>query len=141
MGSSVLKELTDLFMEYSFILERVINYEANDVVEGVSRVKMAESLSQKVSVIANLSTLEYFFSNVIRNLFKDITQLTTVIDGHLTSVSDNNRRVRAHLCKQFIHSIMSNEASLIKDHVEFDFLQCLMPSHPYQVTINSFVNQ
>ncbi|KAI3801094.1 hypothetical protein L1987_29196 [Smallanthus sonchifolius] len=133
LGSSILEELMGLFTEYSCFLERALTYETNDVVEGASRIKLAESPSQKVSVIANLSTLEYFFSNVIRSLFKDINQLKTLIDGHMTSVSDNCSRLRAQLCKQFIHRIMSNEASCVKDHVDFDLLQGLMPSLPYQI--------
>ncbi|KAI3741983.1 hypothetical protein L1987_59662 [Smallanthus sonchifolius] len=133
LGSSILEELMDLFTEYSLILERALTYETNDVVEGASRIKLAKSLSQKVSVIANLSTLEYLFSNVIRSLFKDINQFKTVIDGHMTSVSDNCSRLRAHLYKQFIHRIMSNEASCIKDRVDLDLLQGLMPSLPYQI--------
>ncbi|KAK9055691.1 hypothetical protein SSX86_026776 [Deinandra increscens subsp. villosa] len=132
-GSSILEELMDLFTEYTSILERALTYETNDFVEAASRIKMAESLSQKVSIIANLSTIGYFFSNVIINLFKDITQLQTVINSRMKSVSDICSRLRAHVCKQFIHSIMSNEAPSIKDHVDFDLLQGLMPSLPYQI--------
>ncbi|KAJ0796670.1 putative cullin repeat-like-containing domain superfamily, exocyst complex component Exo84 [Helianthus annuus] len=133
MGRSILEELMDLFAEYCFILERALTYETDAVVEGASRIKMAESLSQKVSIIANLSTLEYFFPNVIRSLFKDVTQLKNVIDLHVTSVSGICSRLKARLCKQFIHSIMSNEASCIKDYVDFDLLQGSMPSVPYQI--------
>lgn len=125
-----------LFTVYSFILERALTYETNDVVEDASVIKMAESLSQKVSVIANLSTLEHFFSSMIRNLFKDINQLKTVIDGRMKSLSDTCSRLRTHLCKQFIHRIMSNEAS--RDDIDSDLLQSPMPSVPYQVTINDF---
>ncbi|KAL8206263.1 hypothetical protein R6Q57_009814 [Mikania cordata] len=115
-GSSILEELMDLFTEYSFLLGRALTYETNDAVEGAPKIKTAESLSQKVSVIATLSTLKYIFSNLIINIFKDINQLETVIDGHMASVSDICSRLQAQLCKQFIHSIMSNEASCIKDH-------------------------
>ncbi|XP_076939841.1 exocyst complex component EXO84B-like [Bidens hawaiensis] len=133
-GSSVLEQLMDLFTEYCFNLEKAITYETNDVLEeGSSKIKYAESLSQKVSVVANLSTLEYFYSNVIRNLFKDINQLKAVIDGHMTSVSNICSRLRSQLCAQFIHSIMYNEASCIKDYADFDLLQDLMPSLPYQI--------
>ncbi|KAI7730164.1 hypothetical protein M8C21_001452, partial [Ambrosia artemisiifolia] len=133
MGSSILEELMDLFTEYIFILERALTYETDDVLEGASRIKVAESLSQKVSIIANLSTLEYFFSNVIRTLFKDVNQLKIVIDRDMTSVSDICSRLKAYLCKQFIQSIMSNEASCVKDYVDFDLLQGPMPSLPYQI--------
>ncbi|KAL8236358.1 hypothetical protein R6Q59_017439 [Mikania micrantha] len=132
-GSSILEELVDLFTEYSSLLESALTYETNDAVEGAPKIKKAESLSQKVSVIANLSTLKYIFSNLIINIFKDINQLETVIDGHMTSVSDICSRLRAQLCKQFIHSIMSNEASCIKDHGDFDLLQGVTPSLPYQI--------
>ncbi|KAL8200430.1 hypothetical protein R6Q57_011769, partial [Mikania cordata] len=115
-GSSILEELMDLFTEYSLLLERALTYETNDAVEGAPKIKTAESLSQKVSVIASLSTLKYIFSNLIINIFKDINQLETVIDGHMASVSDICSILQAQLCKQFIHSIMSNEASCIKDH-------------------------
>ncbi|KAL8225311.1 hypothetical protein R6Q57_017868 [Mikania cordata] len=124
-GSSILEELMDLFTEYSFLLERALTYETNDAVEGAPKIKTAESLSQKVSVIANLSTLKYIFSNNIINIFKDINQLETVIDGHMASVSEICSRLQAQLCKQFIHSIMSNEASCIKDHGDFELLQGL----------------
>ncbi|KAL8223732.1 hypothetical protein R6Q57_019207 [Mikania cordata] len=124
-GSSILEELMDLFTEYSFLLERALTYETNDDVEGAPKIKTAESLSQKVSVIASLSTLKYIFSNLIINIFKDINQLETMIDGHMASVSDIFSRLQAQLCKQFIHSIMSNEASCIKDHGDFELLQGL----------------
>ncbi|XP_076942140.1 exocyst complex component EXO84B-like [Bidens hawaiensis] len=131
-GSSILEQLMDLFTEYCFILEKAITYETNDALEDdSSRIKNAETLSQKVSVVANLSMLEYFYSNVIRNLFKGINQLKIVIDGHMTSVSNICSRLRSHLCKQFIHSLMSNDASC--DHVGFDLLQGLVPSLPYQI--------
>ncbi|KAL8200558.1 hypothetical protein R6Q57_011897 [Mikania cordata] len=98
-GSSILEELMDLFTEYSFLLERALTYETNDAVEGAPKIKTAESLSQKVSVIASLSTLKYIFSNLIINIFKDINQLETVIDGHMASVSDICSRLQAQLCK------------------------------------------
>ncbi|KAI3772958.1 hypothetical protein L6452_04154 [Arctium lappa] len=133
LGSSILEELMDLFTEYTSILEKALTYETNDAVEGASRIKIAESLSEKVSVIASLSTLEHFFSSLIRNLFKDINQLKSVINDRMVSVASTCSRLRTHFCKQFIHSIMSNEAPCIGDNVDSDLLQDRMPSLPYQV--------
>ncbi|KVI12349.1 hypothetical protein Ccrd_009231 [Cynara cardunculus var. scolymus] len=119
LGRSILEELMDLFTEYTLILEKALTNETEYVVEGASRIKVAESLSEKVSVIANLSTLEHFFSSMIRNLFKDINQLKSVVNGRMESVASTCSRLRTHFCKQFIHRIMSNEASCIGDHVLF----------------------
>ncbi|XP_071690202.1 exocyst complex component EXO84B-like [Rutidosis leptorrhynchoides] len=132
-GSSILEELMGLFTVYSFILERALTYETNDVIEDSSGIKKAESLSQKVSVIANLSTLQQIYSDMIRHIFKNINQLNNVIDGHMISVAGTCSILRTHFCKQFIHRIMSNEeVYCIRDDIDFDLLQGPMPSRPYQ---------
>nr|XP_043620220.1 exocyst complex component EXO84A-like [Erigeron canadensis] len=132
-GTSILNELMEIFMEYSSILERALAYETNDAEEGAPRIKMAESLSQKVSIIANLSTLEHFFSSVIRNLFKGVNHLKIVMDGSMISIADACSKLRTHICKQFIRQIMSNEDTSIRDHIDSDLFQGLMPSPPYQI--------
>ncbi|GKB81573.1 exocyst complex component EXO84A-like protein [Tanacetum coccineum] len=41
-------------------------------------------------------------------------------------------RLRSNFCKKFVHRIMSNEASCIKDHLDSNLLRDEMPSAPYQ---------
>ncbi|KAI3782945.1 hypothetical protein L2E82_13006 [Cichorium intybus] len=131
LGSSILEELMDLLIEYTSILQTALK--TNDVVEGASRIEKAESLSQKVSIFANLSTLEQFFFIVIKNLFKNMKELDIVIERHMVSVAGTFSRLRTQFCKQFIHGIMSNGASCIKDHSDINLLHAVMPSFPYQI--------
>ncbi|PWA70818.1 cullin repeat-like-containing domain-containing protein [Artemisia annua] len=133
MGSSIYEELVNLFRNYVAILERALTYETTDVIEGGTRIKPAESVPQKVSIIANISTLEHLFSSVIRYLFKDMDELRNVIDSRMLSVAGTCSRLRSNFCKKFVHGIMSNEASCIKDHIDSDFLWDEMPSAPYQI--------
>ncbi|CAH1425095.1 unnamed protein product [Lactuca virosa] len=133
LGSSILEELMNLFTEYAFLLQTALTHETNHVVEGAPRIQKAESLSQKVSIFANLSTLEQFFFIVIRNLFKNANDLKIVIESHMESVAGTFSRLRTEFCKQFIHDIMSNEASCIREHSDIKLLQDLMPSLPYQI--------
>jgi hypothetical protein len=57
MEGSILRGLMNLFVEYTIILERAITCEKIVTEKYGSRIKLAESLPQKVSVLVNLSTL------------------------------------------------------------------------------------
>ena len=60
MEGSILSGLMNLFVEYTIILERAITCEKIAAEKNGSRINLAESLPQQVSILANLSTLEQF---------------------------------------------------------------------------------
>ncbi|KAL4571952.1 hypothetical protein LXL04_018720 [Taraxacum kok-saghyz] len=128
LGSTILEELMDFFTDYTFILQTAITQEPNNGVEVTPKFKKPESLSQKVSIFANLTTLEQFFFIVIKNLFKNTKDLDSVIEEHMISFTGTLSKMRTQFCNQFIHDIMSNEDSCIEEHGED-----LMPSVPYKM--------
>ena len=118
----------DFFTDYTFILQTAITQEPNNDVEVTPKFKKPESLSQKVSIFSNLTTLEQFFFIVIKNLFKNMKELDSVIEEHMISFTGTLSKMRTQFCNQFIHDIMSNEDSCIEEHSED-----LTPSDPYKV--------
>ncbi|XP_050207793.1 exocyst complex component EXO84B-like [Mercurialis annua] len=71
MESSVLTGIRNLFMEYIAILRKAITYGVNVLEKGGSEVILAESVPQQVSILANLSTLEHFFSSSVSYIFRE----------------------------------------------------------------------
>ncbi|KAI3682996.1 hypothetical protein L1987_83438 [Smallanthus sonchifolius] len=100
---------------------------------GASRFQLADSLSQQTPLPVILETMDYFFSNVISNIFTSINELKVVSDGHMTSISDNCSSLRAHSCTQFFTSVLTDKDSFITDLFTFDFLDSL-PAYT-QVTL------
>lgn len=105
----------DLFEEYVVILERAINSQTNVTEKGGSRINLAESLPQQISILANLSTLEHFFFEIFRGIFRDINQSDGFqlreFNGCMMFIQEVNDRLRAHFCQQLINRMMSRGAS------------------------------
>ncbi|KAM7501493.1 hypothetical protein LguiB_000397 [Lonicera macranthoides] len=138
MEGSIFEGLKDLLTEYIDILERVLINKTNDVEKNCSRVNMAESLEQQVSVITNMLVIIQFFSSIIRNVFKDIDHLKFEIDSFILFIQESCIQIRTHCCMQFIHkmSLESNRKltseTYIQSQADSKILRDLMPSTPYQ---------
>ncbi|OMO54131.1 hypothetical protein COLO4_36582 [Corchorus olitorius] len=122
MEGSILKGLMNLFTEYIAILEKTITFEAH-VSEKVSRTSV-ESLQQKICILANLSTLQHIFFNIIRSLFsvtghisselrkkKSIDFHQKELDDSILFIQEAAAQLRTHFCQQYINRIMSLETS------------------------------
>ncbi|KAK2984618.1 hypothetical protein RJ640_029124 [Escallonia rubra] len=140
MEDSIFKGLMDLLTEYIVILERALPSKTYVEEKGGSRILLAESLAQQVSVLANLSTLVQIFSSIITNIFKDISHLKFEIDRYTLSTQGACNRLRAHFCEQFIHKIISFEGDykLAPESCtrnDFNVFSNLMPSPLYQQSV------
>ncbi|OMO96642.1 Vacuolar protein sorting-associated protein 51 [Corchorus capsularis] len=122
MEGSILKGLMNLFTDYIAILEKTITFEAH-ISEKVSRTSV-ESLPQKICILANLSTLQHIFLNIIRSLFRGTGHISSElrkkksIDFHQKELDDSilfiqeaAAQLRTHFCQQYINRIMSLETS------------------------------
>lgn len=110
MEESIVRGLMDLFTEYIFILERAINLKTDVTEKGCSIINLAESLPQQVSFLANLSTLEPFFSGIVRSIFRDTSQFDGFqqreLHDYMQYIQEANIRMRAHFCQQVINKMM-----------------------------------
>lgn len=148
MEDSILSGLMNLFMEYIIILERAITCEEIDTEKGGSRINLAESSVQQVSVLVNLSTLEHFLSSIVRSIFGSISHMNSElmrnhlvggqqkekIDSCMLFIQEASGQLRAHFCQQFIHRMMSLGTGF-EHTVEIcsNGQQDSMPSFPFQV--------
>jgi len=119
MEDSILSGLMNLFMEYIIILERAITCEEIVPEKGGSRINLAESSVQQVSILVNLSTLEHLFSSIVRSIFGSISLMNSElmrnhlvggqqkeIDSCMLFIQEASGQLRAHFCQQFIHRMM-----------------------------------
>ncbi|XP_041002369.1 LOW QUALITY PROTEIN: exocyst complex component EXO84B-like [Juglans microcarpa x Juglans regia] len=147
MDGLILRGLVDLFLEYTIVLEKAITCDELVTEKGGSRINLAETLTQKVSVLVNLSTLEKFFSNIIRSTFGSTSHINSELmrndlvsdqqeelDSCILFIQEASCQVRAHFCQQFIHGMMSMETGS-KCYLEtcIDGPKDLMPSIAFQV--------
>ncbi|KAA8543404.1 hypothetical protein F0562_021101 [Nyssa sinensis] len=140
MEGPILRGLMDLTTEYIVIPERALTCETNGIEKCVSRINLAESPAQQISVIVNLSTLVHFFSRIIRSVFKGIDNFSFEIDSFILFIEEASDRVRAHFCQQFIYKIMSHEGgyrlmpeTCVVGQGDSNIFQDLMPSVVFQV--------
>ncbi|XP_031276926.1 exocyst complex component EXO84B-like [Pistacia vera] len=144
MEGSILRGLMDLFTEYIGILEKVITCETSDSEKGGARINLAESLPQQVSVLANLSTLQHFFSGTVRSIFRDINELVGFQQRELNSclkfIQAASDQLRFHFCQKSLYRMMSLQSGLgsipeacTDNAVNHDMLPDVMPSHVFQV--------
>ncbi|KAG5587488.1 hypothetical protein H5410_047922 [Solanum commersonii] len=101
MEGLLLRGLLDLFTEYTSILESALTNQP-EIEEVDSRINIAESVEQQVSLISNLSKLGQIFSSMIRRAFCDTYHLEFEIDNYELFISDNCSRLRSQFCKQLI---------------------------------------
>ncbi|KAG2719270.1 hypothetical protein I3760_03G259800 [Carya illinoinensis] len=146
MDSLILRGLVDLFLEYTIILEKAITCDELVTEKGGSRINLAETLTQKVFVLVNLSTLEQLFSNIIRSTFRSTSHINPELirndlvgnqqkelDSCILFIQEASCQVRAHFCQQFIHGMMSGAGSKCYLETCIDGRKDLMPSIAFQV--------
>ncbi|KAJ0111914.1 hypothetical protein Patl1_01729 [Pistacia atlantica] len=110
----------------------------------VPGINLAESLPQQVSVLANLSTLQHFFSGTVRSIFRDINELVGFQQRELNSclkfIQAASDQLRVHFCQKSLYRMMSLQSGLgsipeacTDNAVNHDMLPDVMPSHVFQV--------
>ncbi|XP_027094518.1 exocyst complex component EXO84B isoform X2 [Coffea arabica] len=138
MEVTVLRELMELFTEYTIILEKALSSGADLIQESGSSIQPAESLVQGVCVIANSFTLGQIFSNIIRCIFGNIHHLKFEIDNYVLYIQDTHVRLRAYFLEQIMQKLLTSEGS--QGHVSGSCITLendsdiyyLVPSMPYQ---------
>ncbi|XP_062024913.1 exocyst complex component EXO84B-like isoform X1 [Rosa rugosa] len=121
---SILSGLMNLFKKYIDILERAINCETTVTEKSSSRINLAESVQQQVSILANLSSLEQLFSNMVRSIFKGASDTNSElrkshpggyqqkeIDSCIFFIQEASLGLRSLFCEQFINKVMSLKTS------------------------------
>lgn len=152
---SILSGLVNLFKKYIDILESAINCETTVTEKTCSRMNLAESVKQQVSILANLSALEQLFSNMVRSIFKGASdtnsELTKIhsdgyqqkeIDSCILFIQEASVGLRALFCEQFIYKVMSLKTSYkLTPQISIDGQgkSCMfhggMPSPTFQVSL------
>lgn len=138
MEVTVLRELMELFTEYTIILEKALSSGADLIQESGSRIHPADSLVQGVCVIANSFTLGQIFSDIIKSIFGNIHHLKFEIDNYVLYIQDIHVRLRAYFLEHIMQKLFSSEgdqrhvsASCITLENDSDMYH-LVPSPPYQ---------
>ncbi|KAM7258787.1 hypothetical protein ACFE04_014528 [Oxalis oulophora] len=146
MEGCILKGLVSLFAEYIVILERGVSYETNVSEKSDSKEIFNDVLLHQVSILANVSTLEYLFSGIVwsfgagkrgnsglttdhsfRNQQKEPDSCTLFIQKAAS-------RLRGHFFQQFISRIMSVLPENCPPNRSDPSVFCvLMPSPAFQV--------
>ncbi|XP_028765490.1 uncharacterized protein LOC114723476 [Neltuma alba] len=148
MGSSVISGLTKLFSEYVTILERALTYDTGVIEKDTFRIKPAESVSQQVSILANLSTLVQFLSIMAERVFRSTVDIGSnsvenhsvayqhaELDDFVLSIEESSNKLRHQFCQQFIFRVLSphrsHEITLAahdKEQCDANTIPNLMPS-------------
>ncbi|XP_029125367.1 exocyst complex component EXO84B-like [Cajanus cajan] len=150
MGSLVISGITNLFTEYIVILEKALTYETITMEQGSPRIK-AETLSQQVSILANLSTLVQFLSIMVKNIFgssghlqilenHSIVQQQQALDDFLLFIEEGSNKLRNVFGQQLIQRVSSTyqkheifSASHYNDKFDANTIHNPMPSGIFQV--------
>ncbi|TKY52764.1 Exocyst complex component EXO84B [Spatholobus suberectus] len=153
MGSLVISGITNLFTEYIIVLERALTHETIATEQGSPRIKLAESLPQQVSILANLSTLVQFLSIMVKNIFSSsdhielqvlenhsIVQQQQGLDDFLLFIEEGSNKLRNVFCQQLILRVLSTyhrhemfSASHYNDQFDANTIHSPMPSGIFQV--------
>lgn len=110
MESSVLKGIMDLLTAYVVVLESAITNDMDAMEKEGFEIKLPETPTQGVFVLANLSTLMQLSFSVIRNLFDGVQHLDFEIDSYSTLIQDIYSRLKSCFLDQFISNIFSPNA-------------------------------
>lgn len=154
MEGSILAGLSNLFMEYIAILEKALTSEMKESRENGSTIILAESMPQQVSILANVSTLEQFFSTTVVTMFRriyiissELTEDPSVecqqhdIDDYVMVIQEAAAHLRAQFFRQFLYRVFSLEKSNLIPFVRVNsetgssLIHDLMPSAVFQVLI------
>lgn len=158
MEAPILRGLTDLFMGYITSIEKAITCQTNVTETGGSIISLAALLQQQVSVLANLSTLVYFFSCIIKSISKDISNFNCDLMGTslvgceskdpafcLIIIQEASDQLRASICEQLICRMMlpKSGSRLAPETIgisngDFNVFHDMMPSVVLQVSLASF---
>ena len=149
MGNLVISGLKNLFNEYIIILERALTYETSAMERDSSRIKLPESLTQQVSILANLSTLVQFLSTMVKDIFSMDSKLVEnhsvglkhhELEVFLMFIEEGFNKLRNVFCQQLILRALSTcssheTASAIHYNDQFDanMIHNPMPSAIFQV--------
>jgi exocyst complex component 8 len=137
MEGSILRALMDIFTDYMGMLEKALT--GDGIQNDGSRINLAESLAQGISIIANSLTLGQFFSSIVRSAFEDIYHLKFEIDNYILFIQDTHARLKAYLFERVIHKFLSPNGDQRHDSENYIGLQDDShifpsgPSVPYQV--------
>lgn len=155
MGGLVISGLMDLFREYNVMLKRALTSETSVTEKGSPRIKLAESLPQQVSVLANLSTLVQFLSIMVKNMFRSVSNTDSSLmenhsvvsqqkelDNFLLFIEEGYDKLRYKFCQNFILNVWSNHSSHgfdpainNNDHRDAIMMHSLIPSSVLQVSL------
>ncbi|CAN0897604.1 Exocyst complex component EXO84C [Linum grandiflorum] len=122
MQGSILRGLMNLFMEYMSILETAMIHDIDSQEKSDSEIIWADSVSQQVSILANLSTLEHFYSSTMSSIFGDINRINSEsmsnqpigfqqqqIEDCVLFIQEASCRLRSCFCEQYVYKLMSLE--------------------------------
>lgn len=156
MESYILFGLSNLFIEYIAILEKAITSKIDMSEKRGSRIILAESVPQQVSILANLSTLEHFFCSTVISIFKgincgdsELTENQSVgsqqleFDSCVTVIQQASAQLRSKFFQQFIDRVLTSEVCIRTHEIFVDGDTCsgldngLMPSAVFQVLFYS----
>ncbi|KAF7818461.1 exocyst complex component EXO84B-like isoform X2 [Senna tora] len=152
MGGLVVSGLMNLFTQYNVILERALTSETSVTEKGSPRIKLAESLPQQVSVLANLSTIVQFLSIIVKSIFRGISYSDShlmgnhsvvpqkELDDFLLFIGEGYDKLLYNFCQNFILNLMSNHSSheftpVIhnNDNCDANTIHSLIPSSVFQI--------
>ncbi|XP_020539035.1 exocyst complex component EXO84B isoform X1 [Jatropha curcas] len=152
MEDSILEGLSNLFMEYISILEKAMNSKLNVSENSGSKIILAESVLQQVSILANLSTVNHFFSSTVVSFFRDInctnSELTEnhsvacqqqELDSCVMTIQEASVQLRTQFFQKFICKILSLEVCKWNPEIPVDrktgssLVHGLMPSSFFQL--------
>lgn len=122
MGTSVIRALMKFFSEYIITVERaLIIYDTSVTEKDTSRIKLAESVPQQVSILANLSTLVQFIHIMVKSVFRipghlnsnleenhSVAYQQKELDDFLLFIDESSNKLRYKFCQQFILRILSS---------------------------------
>ncbi|KAL4393821.1 hypothetical protein HN51_021794 [Arachis hypogaea] len=155
MGSSIIGALSNLITEYVTILERALTYEKRGGDHQVSpRIKLAVSVAQQVSILANMLTLTKLLFVMVKGIYssndggKDSNEMeeNLDVDQHqeleefMLFLEESSHKLRTVFCQQLIarvsatyhsHEIFSAIQNV--DHFDDNRIQYTMPSGIFQV--------
>ncbi|KAF9608148.1 hypothetical protein IFM89_007534 [Coptis chinensis] len=152
MENLILDGLLQLFKEYIYSLERAISSKA-DVSDRIgSRIVLAETHSQQLSVLANSSALVQIVSNIARNIFKgfkvsdgqlltdiEMVLLYKELDNWIFSIQDAADQLKNVFYQQTIYKVTFPKGESVfgaetycGDHGDSDASYDLMPSITFQ---------
>ncbi|XP_024019164.1 exocyst complex component EXO84C [Morus notabilis] len=148
MEGSIFFGLITLFKEYVIILENALIYGTDITEKGGSRINIAASVQQQISILANLSALEQLFLRMVRGInggndhinAHAISYQQHELTSFTLSMHEASSRLTVCFCQHYIRRIMSMEstcelAQIICNHAHGDpsVSHDPMPSITFQV--------